>query len=98
MITVYVENNIDIVEMRFDSFRAIVNHEITVDNIQPIDYECLCGNDSTQELHIPDGTMCDYVNFFTAINTAIDYGEPVIVKKLVYKPDTIEKALLVVSL
>lgn len=94
----YIENNIRIVEMRLESFTAEVNHEITVDNLKPIDYECLCGEVSTQELHIPDGTMCDYVNFFTAINAAIDYGEPVIVKKLVYKPDTIEKALLVVTM
>ena len=92
----YIDNDISIIEMELETFTEQVNHEITVDNIKPIDYECLCGEDTTAELDIISSTMIDYVNFFARLRAVVDYGTPTVVKKLVYGPDKIEKTLIVV--
>lgn len=98
MITVYVENNIDIVEMQFASFNMQVEHEITTEAAKPIDYECLCGKDTTQDLDLPDGSIADYIKFFDAIRSLIYHGKPAIVKKVVYEPKKIKKTLIVVTM
>jgi len=91
----YIDNDINIVEMQLESFTAQVNHEITTET-RPIEYDCLCGEDTTAELDILSSTMVDYVNFFARLNAVVDYGTPTVVKKLAYEPDKITKTLIVV--
>lgn len=93
----YIDNDIRIVEMKLESFTAQVNYEITTET-RPIEYEALCGEDTTPELDILSSTMIDYVNFFARLNAATQYGEPTVVKKLVYKANRITKTLIVVRL
>lgn len=91
----YIDNDIRIVEMQLETFTAQVNHEITTET-RPIEYMCLCGEDTTPELDILSSTMVDYVNFFARLHAVVDYGTPTVVKKVIYEPDNIEKTLIVV--
>nr|DAE45676.1 MAG TPA: hypothetical protein [Bacteriophage sp.] len=91
----YIDNDISVIEMELKSFTEQVNHEITTET-KPIEYVCLCGEDTTAELNIVSSTMCDYVNFFARLHAVVDYGTPTVIKKLVYEPDKIEKTLIVV--
>lgn len=92
----YIENDISIVEMEFESFTAQVNHEITTET-RPIEYDCLCGEDTTAVLDLAEGSMIDYVNFFARLRAVLDYHTPTVVKKVVYEPGKVVKTLIVVE-
>lgn len=92
----YIENNISIVEMELETFTAQVNLEITTET-RPIEYVCLCGEDTTAELDLTESSMLDYVNFFDRLRAVVDYSTPTLVKKLVYEPDKVAKTLIVVE-
>lgn len=93
----FIDDDIRIVETRLLSFTEQVNREI-INETRDIEYECLCGEDTTTKLDILSSTMIDYVNFFSKLNSAVQYGEPAVVKKVIYEPDLITKTLLVVRI
>lgn len=93
----FIDDDVRIVEMRLLSFTEQVNREI-INETRDIGYECLCGEDTTTKLDILSSTMIDYVKFFSKLNSAVQYGEPAVVKKVIYEPDIITKTLIVVRI